>query len=206
MNVVLLERVEHLGAVGDVVTVKPGYARNFLLPLGKALRATDDNLLVFKERKVELEKASDARKVEAEKAGKALKGKKFVMVRQASEQGQLYGSVTNRDVSELLNMKDHDVARNQVRLQKPIKTIGLFDVPLVLNPDVTLTVSINVARSEEEAVVQEKTGKAVIAAEEKKTSPAPVAQDDASDDETQTPAVEASDADTAATEGDNEAA
>ncbi len=192
MNVVLLERVEHLGQVGDVVTVKPGYARNFLLPLGKALRATDDNLVVFKERKAELEKQADTKKAEAQKAAKALEGKKFVLVRQASEQGQLYGSVTNRDVAKLLNNNKHDVARNQVRLQKPIKTIGLFEVPLVLNADVTFNVTVNIARSEEEAKVQEKTGKALVSAdEEKKPAPAPKTEEEV----LETSDIEASEAD-----------
>lgn len=175
MNVVLLERVEHLGQVGDVVSVKPGYARNFLLPQGKALRASEDNLVVFEKRKADLQKAADAKKAEAEKVAKTLDGKSFVMVRQAAETGQLYGSASNRDIAELLIANGHDVARNQVRMQKPIKTIGLFDVPVVLNPDVIIDVTLNVARSEEEAQIQAKTGKAVITAEEEKPAPSPEA-------------------------------
>lgn len=203
MNVVLLERVEHLGQVGDVVAVKPGYARNFLLPQGKALRASKENLVVFEQRKADLQKAADAKKADAEKVAKTLEGKSFVMVRQAAETGQLYGSASNRDIADLLNDKGHNVARNQVRMQKPIKTIGLFDVPVVLNPDVIIDIKLNVARSEEEAEIQAKTGKAIIT-EEEKPAPAPVAE--AAETEAQDVSEETVEAEVAETKDGEEAA
>ncbi len=188
MQIVLLERVEHLGNLGDVVDVKPGYARNFLLPRAKALRATKDNLAVFEKRKAELKTVNDSKKGEAEKAGKALDGKSFVMVRQASEGGQLYGSVTNRDVTDSLVAAGHTVARNQVRLTNPIKTLGLFQVPLVLHPDVVINVTVNIARSQADAETQAKTGKAVISSDQEDEKPtakaaAPVEEAPASEDE-----------------------
>lgn len=162
MNIVLLERVEHLGNLGDVVTVKPGYARNYLLPQAKALRATKDNLALFEQRKADLKAANDAKRAEAEKIAKTLDGQAFILIRQASEGGQLYGSVTNRDIAEALIAGKHNVVRNQVRLTQAIKAIGLSQVPVVLHPEVVVTVTVNIARSNEEAAIQTKTGKAVI--------------------------------------------
>lgn len=166
MQIVLLERVEHLGNLGDVVTVKPGYARNYLLPRAKALRATRDNMAAFEKRKADLQAAGDARKAEAEKGAKKLEGQSFVLIRQASEGGQLYGSVAARDVAEAVAEAGHAVARNQVRMNTPIKTLGLFSVPLVLHPDVVVNVTVNIARSQADAVTQAKTGKVVLSSEE----------------------------------------
>ncbi len=162
MNIVLLERVEHLGNLGDVVTVKPGYARNFLLPQAKALRATKGNMALFEQRKAALKTANDAKKAEAEKIAKNLDGQSFILIRQASEGGQLYGSVTNRDIAEILIEGKHNVVRNQVRLTQAIKNIGLSQVPVVLHPEVIVTVTVNIARSNEEAAIQTKTGKAFV--------------------------------------------
>lgn len=187
MQIVLLERVEHLGNLGDVVDVKPGYARNYLLPRAKALRATKDNLAVFEKRKAELATVNDARKADAEKGGKKLDGQSFVLIRQASEGGQLYGSVTNRDVAEALVSGQHSVARNQVRLINPIKTLGLFQVPVVLHPDVVVNVTVNIARSQADAETQAKTGKAVLSSDEDeapaKAAPAAEAPAASEDDE-----------------------
>lgn len=162
MQIVLLERVEHLGNLGDVVTVKPGYARNYLLPQAKALRATKDNMALFEKRKSELQTANAAKRAEAEKTAKKLDGQSFILIRQASEAGQLYGSVSNRDIAEALVEAKHDVVRNQVRLMQAIKSLGLFQVPVVLHPEVSVSVTVNIARSNEEAALQAKTGKAVI--------------------------------------------
>lgn len=166
MQIVLLERVEHLGNLGDVVDVKPGYARNYLLPRAKALRATKTNLAQFEQRKAELKAAGDAKRAEAEKLAKTLDGKSIVMIRQASEGGQLYGSVSSRDVADALIEGKNEVSRNQVRLLVPIKTLGIFSVPVVLHPDVTIAITVNIARSQADAATQAKTGKAVISAEE----------------------------------------
>lgn len=162
MQVVLLERVEHLGNLGDVVAVKPGYARNYLLPQAKALRATKNNLALFEKSKADLEAANAAKRGEAEKIAKTLEGKSFVLIRQASEAGHLYGSVSNRDIADSLAEAKHDVVRNQVRLNQAIKTLGLFQIPIMLHPEVPVTVTVNIARSNEEAEIQAKTGKAVI--------------------------------------------
>ena len=166
MQIVLLERVEHLGNLGDVVDVKPGYARNYLLPRAKALRATKTNLAAFEQRKAELKAANDAKRAEAEKLGKTLDGKSIVMIRQASEGGQLYGSVSSRDVADALIEGKNEVSRNQVRLLVPIKTLGIFSVPVVLHPDVSIAITVNIARSQVDAATQATTGKAVISAEE----------------------------------------
>lgn len=181
MQIVLLERVEHLGNLGDVVTVKPGYARNYLLPKAKALRATKDNMVLFEKRKADLEAANASKRSEAEKIAKKLDGQSFTLIRQASEGGQLYGSVSNRDIAEALAEAKHDVVRNQVRLMQAIKTLGVFQVPVVLHPEVQISVTVNIARSNEEAAVQAKTGKAVITdynAPEPKAAPAAEVSED----------------------------
>lgn len=162
MQVVLLERVEHLGNLGDVVAVKPGYARNYLLPQAKALRATKTNMALFEKQKANLEAANASKRSEAEKIAKGLDGKSFVLIRQASEAGQLYGSVSNRDIAEALVSAKHEVARNQVRLNQAIKNLGVFPISVMLHPEVPVTVTVNIARSNEEAEIQAKTGKAVI--------------------------------------------
>jgi large subunit ribosomal protein L9 len=152
MEVILLERVGRLGHMGDVVRVKDGFARNFLLPKGKALRATKENRAKYEGMKVELEVRNTHMRGEAQKVGGGLDGKSFVVLRQASEVGQLYGSVSGRDVAVLLNEAGFaGVTRSQIALNAPIKTIGLHKVPVALHPEVEVTVTINVARSADEA-------------------------------------------------------
>jgi large subunit ribosomal protein L9 len=151
MEVILLERVAKLGQMGDVVRVKDGYARNFLLPKGKALRATKDNKTKFETMKSQLEVRNLELKSEAEKAGGKLDGKSFVVLRQAAETGQLYGSVSTRDLTAILADGGFAVERSQLALNSPIKSIGLHKVPVMLHPEVTVTIAINVARNTDEA-------------------------------------------------------
>jgi len=151
MEVILLERVAKLGQIGDVVRVKDGFARNFLLPKGKALRATKDNKAKFETMKVDLEARNLELKGEAHKVGEKLDGKSFVVLRQASEAGQLYGSVSARDLVSILGTGGFTIDRSQIAIHAPIKTLGLHKVPVVLHPEVEITVTINVARSAEEA-------------------------------------------------------
>ena len=167
MQVILLERVPHLGQMGDVVNVKPGYARNFLLPRGKALRATEANLKAFEERRKEIEARNLARRKEAEAVREKVDGAKLVIVRQAGAAGQLYGSVRPRDIVEALAEQGVSIDRSQVVLDHPIKTIGIFDVTLRLHGEVEATVKVNVARSEGEAEEQWKLGHALIASTER---------------------------------------
>lgn len=163
MDVILLERVENLGNMGEKVRVKPGYARNFLLPQGKALRATADNLAYFESQRAALEKLNAEKRTEAEKVAKKLEGLKVSIIRNASEGGQLYGSVTARDIAEAINAAGKmDITRGMVIVNTSFKNIGLAEVPVVLHPEVKVNVVINIARSEEEAKIQAKTGKAVI--------------------------------------------
>src|SRR5262252_7802392 len=151
MEVILLERVAKLGQMGELVRVKDGFARNFLLPQGKALRATKDNRAKFESMKIELEARNLERKGDAEKVGAKIDGKSFVVIRQASETGQLYGSVSPRDLVAILADGGFTVSRGQIALNVPIKTIGLHKVPLALHPEIEVTITINVARSAEEA-------------------------------------------------------
>ncbi|PZN52558.1 MAG: 50S ribosomal protein L9 [Proteobacteria bacterium] len=151
MEVILLERISRLGQMGDVVRVKDGFARNFLLPKGKALRANEANKKKFEAQRAQLEARNLERKSEAEKIAELLDGKSFVVVRSAGETGQLYGSVSTRDIADLLSDEGFSVARNQVLLNHPIKTIGLANVAIALHPEVEVTVTLNVARSPEEA-------------------------------------------------------
>jgi large subunit ribosomal protein L9 len=151
MEVILLERVAKLGQIGDVVRVKDGYARNFLLPKGKALRATKDNKVKFDSMKVQLETRNLELKGEAQKVGEKLDGQSFVVIRQASESGQLYGSVSARDLVDILTQGGFTVTRSQIDIHAPIKVLGLHKVPVVLHPEVEVSVTINVARSTEEA-------------------------------------------------------
>jgi large subunit ribosomal protein L9 len=154
MQVILLERVARLGQMGDVVRVRDGYARNFLLPQGKALRATKDNAKRFENERAQLEARNLDRKNEAAAVAEKLDGQSFIVVRQAGETGQLYGSVNARDVAEILTAGGFTVGRPQVVLNQPIKTIGLHTVAIALHPEVECNVSINVARSEDEAARQ----------------------------------------------------
>jgi large subunit ribosomal protein L9 len=151
MEVILLERIAKLGQMGDVVRVKDGFGRNFLLPQGKALRATEANRAKFETMKVDLQAQNLATKAEAEKIGSKLDGKNFPVLRQASETGQLYGSVSPRDLAVLLTENGFEVSRNQIALNMPIKTIGRHKVPVQLHPELDVTITINVARSADEA-------------------------------------------------------
>jgi large subunit ribosomal protein L9 len=151
MEVILLERVAKLGQMGDVVRVKDGFARNYLLPKGKALRATKENKSRFEGMKVELEARNLEQKSEAQKIGEKLDGQGFRVVRQAAEGGQLYGSVSPRDLAALVSEKGFAINRAQIALNTPIKTIGLHKVPVTLHPEVEVTISIAVGRSAEEA-------------------------------------------------------
>lgn len=163
-QVILLERIEKLGGMGDIVNVKPGYARNFLLPQKKALRATESNIAYFEGQKAVLEKADQDRKKEAEQHAKAIKGLTVSLIRQAGEAGQLYGSVTSRDIAEAINeVAEQKVARNTIDLNQNFKEIGLFPVTVTLHPEVKIDITINIARTEEEAKQQLKSGKAAIA-------------------------------------------
>lgn len=165
MEVILLERVEKLGQMGDVVNVRPGFARNFLLPQSKALRATKANLEQFQTRKTQLEADNLKRKQEATQVAGKLDGMSVVLVRQASEMGNLFGSVTARDVAEAVTEAGVTIERRQVVIDRPIKTLGLFDLRVVLHPEVTVGVKVNVARSLEEAETQAKTGEAFMSNE-----------------------------------------
>lgn len=156
MEVILLERIARLGQMGDTVKVKDGYARNFLLPKGKALRANDANKNKFEGQRAQLEARNLERKSEASAVAEKLDGKVFVVVRSAGETGQLYGSVSTRDIADLLTAEGFSVSRNQVELNQPIKTIGLTNVAISLHPEVEVTVTLNIARSTEEAERQSK--------------------------------------------------
>ena len=158
MQVILLERIEKLGQMGDVVTVKPGYARNYLLPQRKALRATKDNLSYFDNQRAQLEAANLARRSEAESVAGKMSDVSVVIIRQAGDSGQLYGSVSGRDVAEALTEAGYTVERRQVAIDKPIKTLGLFNLALALHPEVKVQVTVNVARSADEAELQAKHG------------------------------------------------
>jgi len=151
MEVILLERVGKLGQMGEVVRVKDGYARNFLLPQGKALRATQDNRAKYEGMKQQLEARNLELKSEAEGISGKLNGKGFTVLRQASESGQLFGSVSARDIASILVGGGFTVSRNQIALHAPIKTIGMHTVPVALHPEVEVTVTINVARNADEA-------------------------------------------------------
>ncbi len=174
MEVILLERVEKLGQMGDVVKVKPGYARNYLLPQRKAMRATAENLKVFESRRSHLEADNLKRREEAEAAAGKLGGVSVVLIRQAGETGQLYGSVSARDLTDALAEVGATVDRNQVQLEKAIKVLGLHPVRIRLHPEVVVTVSANVARSEEEARTQASEGHLVSAEDQREAEEAAV--------------------------------
>jgi large subunit ribosomal protein L9 len=154
MDVILLERVEKLGAIGDVVKVKDGFARNYLLPNKKALRANDANKKVFEANRARIESDNANRRGEAEKDAKNYENATVTLIRQASNTGQLYGSVAVRDLIEALETEGHKVLKSQVVLDKPIKAIGLYEVRVALHPEVSVAVKVNVARSPEEAEMQ----------------------------------------------------
>ena len=195
MEIVLLQRIEKLGQMGDVVSVKDGYARNFLLPLGKALRATKSNLVRFETERAQLLVRNLEQRGEAEAAAAKLNGQQFVIIRQASEAGSLYGSVTSRDVAEIATEGGFTIERGQVVLDRPVKELGLHPVRVVLHPEVAATISVNVARSKEEATLQA-TGKSIqdLRAEEDTAAEFEIAElfDDiggAADDEGESPLV-----------------
>ncbi len=154
MDIILLQRIEKLGSIGDVVTVKDGYARNFLLPQKKALRANEANKKVFEANRDRLEKENAERRTEAEKAGEKVDGEEIILIRASSNTGQLYGSVNVRDIAAALNDKGHDIDKKQVIMGDPIKTIGMHEVRIDLHPEVSISIKANVARSDDEAELQ----------------------------------------------------
>lgn len=154
MEIILLERIENLGTIGDVVSVKDGYARNYLLPQKKALRANDANRQVFEANRERLEAENAERRTEAGKAGEKIDGVEIVLIRASSNAGQLYGSVNVRDIAVALVEKGHEVDKRQVVMGSPIKTIGMHEVTIALHPEVRVTVKANVARSDDEAELQ----------------------------------------------------
>ena len=163
MQIILLERVEKLGQLGDVVTVKPGYARNYLLPTGKALRANKANLEKFEAERADREARNADAKSAAESKAKAMDGLTVALVRAASEMGQLFGSVSSRDIADAVAAAGHELDKRQVNMDKSIKTLGLFPIRVSLHAEVDAIVTVNVARSLEEAETQAKTGQAVVA-------------------------------------------
>lgn len=186
MEVILLERVDSLGHMGETVRVKPGYARNYLLPQKKALRATNENKAFYEAQRAELEKRNAEKRTEAQKLGQKIEGFKATVIRNAAEGGQLYGSVTTRDIAEAVTAQSKmNVDRTMVMLNQGFKSIGLFEVAIQLHPEVKVNVVVNIARSEEEAKIQAKTGKALVAEDERMAKAAPASTpsgDDQPDD------------------------
>lgn len=178
-QVILLERIEKLGAMGDVVSVKPGYARNFLLPQRKALRASKDNIAYFEAQRKHLEAENDKKKAEAQKIAAKLEGLKVPLIRAASEAGQLYGSVAARDIAEVITETSGvKITRGQIDLNQNFKMVGLFDVPVILHPELKVDITVNIARTQDEADIQAKTGKAVIGGgEEEQAAPAEASEE-----------------------------
>lgn len=162
MDIILLERIENLGQMGDLVKVKPGYARNFLLPTGKALRATKANMERFESERVQREADNLTRKSEAEGVAKKMNDLSVSLIRAASEMGQLYGSVTSRDIAEGVTAQGFTISKNQVDLNTAIKTLGLTPVNVILHPEVSVEVTVNIARSKDEAEEQIKLGRAIV--------------------------------------------
>lgn len=172
MEVILLERIEKLGQMGDVVNVKTGYARNFLLPKKKALRATKVNRSHFDSQRAQLEAVNLELRSEAQAVGDKLEGQTVVLVRQAGDAGQLYGSVSARDIAAAVVEQGFTITASQVVLERPIKMIGIHVVRVILHPEVSVTVNVNVARSQEEAEIQAKTGSAVLSMEQQESAAA----------------------------------
>ncbi|MEM7171229.1 MAG: 50S ribosomal protein L9 [Pseudomonadota bacterium] len=165
MEIILMERIEKLGQMGDVVSVRPGYARNYLLPQKKAMRATKQNLAVFEGQRAQLEAQNLERRKDAEAVAEKLDGMSVVLIRQAGESGQLYGSVNARDLAESVTANGVTVERRQISLDNVIKTLGLHSVRVTLHPEVSVSIMANVARSDDEAQTQAKTGRMVSAEE-----------------------------------------
>lgn len=161
MEVILLERIEKLGQMGDVVSVKPGFARNYLIPQRKALRATKENLSIFESQRAQLEADNLARRQEAESVAGKIEGLSVVIIRQAGDSGQLYGSVSSRDIAEAVTEAGATIQRGQVVLDRPIKALGIHAIRVRLHPEVSIGISCNIARSEAEAEMQASTGQAV---------------------------------------------
>lgn len=166
MEIILLERVEKLGQIGDVVNVKPGYARNFLLPQKKALRANKGNLAYFESQRSQIEAENLELRKEAETISGRLEGFSVVVIRQAGDSGQLYGSVSARDIVDAMGDEAVNVNRTQIKLERPIKTLGIHEVRVQLHPEVAVMIGLNVARSEDEAVRQAESGRMVTGADE----------------------------------------
>ena len=166
MEVILLERIEKLGQMGDVVNVKPGFARNFLLPKSKALRKTKQNLEHFEKQKAQLEADNLTNRKEASEVGAKLTGLTVTIIRAAGESGQLYGSVTSRDIAEAVSKKGINIAKQQVTLDRALKTLGLEPIRVTLHPEISVKIVANIARTDEEAKQQLKLGRAVITTEE----------------------------------------
>ncbi|MDE1967803.1 MAG: 50S ribosomal protein L9 [Alphaproteobacteria bacterium] len=182
MEVILLERIEKLGQMGQVVKVRPGFARNYLLPQKKALRATKENLAIFEKQRAQLEAANLVRRGDAEQVAQKLNGISVMIIRQAGESGQLYGSVTARDIAQAVTEAGFTIGKGQVTLDKAIKTLGLYPMRVRLHPEVTIQVTVNVAQSAEEAEMQAKgidvTKRALEAqADDAAAAPAPAAED-----------------------------
>ena len=162
MNIILTEKVNNLGKLGDTVSVKDGYARNFLLPQGKAIRATKENLEIFIKEKTIRESENQSSKDEAEKLSESIKNISIIILRPASETGQLYGSVSTRDIANEVVKKGFSLTHKQVVLQKTVKELGLQKINISLHPEVLVEIKLNVARTIEEAQIQEKTGEAIV--------------------------------------------
>ena len=199
MEIVLLERVEKLGQIGDIVNVKPGYARNYLLPRGKALRANKQNMAKFEAERSAIEKRNADAKKQAEMLSESIGDLSVNLVRAASEMGQLYGSVTARDIAEAVSQAGHEVEKRQVTMESAIKNLGLFTLKLTLHAEVTKQIVVNVARSLEEAKTQLESGKAVISNldeddEDERLEAAPEIA--AASDATEVETVESAEADT----------
>ncbi|MPY74540.1 MAG: 50S ribosomal protein L9 [Alphaproteobacteria bacterium] len=165
MDIILLERIEKLGQMGDVVKVKAGFARNYLLPHKKALRATKENLAYFSTQRQQLEAENIKHRDEAQKIADKLNGLKVVVIRSAGDTGQLYGSVNARDIANAVTEAGFTVQRSQVVMERPVKALGLFDLRVRLHPEVSATITANIARSEDEAAEQQRLGHAIIAGE-----------------------------------------
>ncbi|NQV98161.1 MAG: 50S ribosomal protein L9 [Rhodospirillales bacterium] len=184
MEVILMERIEKLGQMGDVVKVKPGFARNFLLPQGKALRATEANKAQFELQRAQLETVNLEKRSEAEAVAAKMTDVSIILVRQAGDAGQLYGSVNARDISDTLTADGYTVDRSQVRQEIPIKNLGLHAVLVSLHPEVSVTITVNVARSADEALIQSETGRALLSqAEEEARADAEALEAEAKADE-----------------------
>ena len=211
MQIILLERVEKLGQLGDVVTVKPGYARNFLLPQGKALRANKANLEKFEQERADLEKRNADERSSSEALAKNMENLSVNLVRAASEMGQLFGSVSARDIASAVTEAGHAVDKRQVVMDKAIKTLGLFPIRINLHSEVAVTVTVNIARSLEEAETQAKLGHAIIASDNdfddapEAEAPAEAPAEAQADASEEVPAEDASPAETEAEEAASDA-